>query len=263
MKKSDCYTFYQGNSPLLVSIPHDGRILPPDIANLMTSNALSLPDTDWNVSRLYQFCKVIDASMIIGKYSRYVVDLNRSDNDELLYKNNITTGICPSNSFDGNDLYKDNKIISATEKQQRIKFYWLPYHNKIKSCLKNIKNHYGYALLWDAHSIQSEIPSLFPGKLPDLNIGTNDQKSCSIDAQNAVISTAKDSPYSVAVNDRFKGGYITRCYGIPEKNQYAIQLELAQSCYMDEHTLDYDIIRAEKLVNTLRKMLLMFANSVD
>ena len=96
-----------------------------------------------------------------------------------------------------------------------------------------------------------------------MNIGTNDQKSCSIDAQNAVISTAKDSPYSVAVNDRFKGGYITRNYGIPKKNQYAIQLELAQNCYMDEHTLDYDIVRAEKLVNTLRKMLLTFANSVD
>lgn len=263
MKKSDCYTFYQGNSPLLVSIPHDGRALPTEISKLMTSNALSLPDTDWNVSCLYQFCKEIDASMIIAKYSRYVVDLNRNDTDKSLYKNKITTGVCPSNSFDGNYLYKDSKTINAIEKQQRIKLYWMPYHNKIKSCLKNIKNHFGYALLWDAHSIRSEIPSLFPGKLPDLNIGSNDQKSCSIYAQNAVISTAKNSPYSVAVNDRFKGGYITRYYGIPEKNQHAIQLELAQNCYMDEHTMDYDIIRAEKLVNTLRKMLLTFANSID
>ena len=105
MKKSDCYTFYQGNSPLLVSIPHDGRALPTEISKLMTSNALSLPDTDWNVSCLYQFCKEIDASMIIAKYSRYVVDLNRNDSDKSLYKNKITTGVCPSNSFDGNYLY--------------------------------------------------------------------------------------------------------------------------------------------------------------
>ena len=43
------YEFVQGDSPLLLSFPHDGRQLPPEVRERMTPAALSLPDTDWNV----------------------------------------------------------------------------------------------------------------------------------------------------------------------------------------------------------------------
>ena len=36
------------------------------------------------------------------------------------------------------------------------------------------------------------------------------------------------------LNGRFKGGYITRNYGIPRDHVHAIQLELSQITYMQE-----------------------------
>ena len=51
------------------------------------------------------------------------------------------------------------------------------YHDRISATLAALKEKHGYALLWDAHSIPSSVPSLFDGELPELNIGTWDGRS--------------------------------------------------------------------------------------
>jgi N-formylglutamate amidohydrolase len=40
--------------------------------------------------------------------------------------------------------------------------------------------------------------------------------------------------YSTALDQRFKGGYITRQYGRPEDNIHVVQLQLSQATYMDD-----------------------------
>ena len=82
---SDVYEFLQGNTPLLVSVPHDGRHVPDTISARMTPTARDLPDTDWHVAKLYDFVAELGASMLVANYSRYVVDVNRPANDEALY----------------------------------------------------------------------------------------------------------------------------------------------------------------------------------
>ena len=72
-------------------------------------------------------------------------------------------------------------------------------------------------ILWDAHSIESVLPSLFEGRLTDLNLGTFDGKSCDTDMAEAAYKAAKTSGFSAVLNARFKGGYITRHYGAPKK----------------------------------------------
>jgi N-formylglutamate amidohydrolase len=74
---------------------------------------------------------------------------------------------------------------------------------------------------------------------------------------------AKDSTYSSVLNQRFKGGFITRHYGTPQNQLYAIQLEIAQSCYMNESSLTYDIALAKKLTITLKKMLETFMMTAE
>ena len=74
---TDVFDFREGSSPLLVSIPHDGRTLLPGQAERMTDVGLALPDTDWHVRELYSFVAETGASVIAANYSRYVVDLNR------------------------------------------------------------------------------------------------------------------------------------------------------------------------------------------
>ena len=74
---NDVFAFHQGNTPLLVSVPHDGRRLPDDLQCRMTDVGIDIPDTDWHVAELYAFVRDMGASMIVADYSRYVVDLNR------------------------------------------------------------------------------------------------------------------------------------------------------------------------------------------
>ena len=147
------------------------------------------------------------------------------------------------------------------EKQQRIRTYWQPYHDRLDAELTRIRSRHGYALLWDAHSIRSEVPALFPDVLPDLSIGTHEGASCDHRMQHAVYRAAKGSDYSVVLNGRFKGGHITRHYGNPDQSVHAVQLELAQHSYMDEQTLRYDEDAAARLRVAIRAMLDAFVSS--
>jgi N-formylglutamate amidohydrolase len=120
---------------------------------------------------------------------------------------------------------------------------------------------HGYALLWDAHSIPSVVPRLFDGELPELNIGTADGRSCAVPVEAAVVDAARDGPYSIAVNGRFKGGYITRQYGRPDDGVHAVQLEIAQRAYMNEATTVFDAEKAGRLREILRQMLQAFLDA--
>ncbi len=257
---SDVYRFDAGDSPLLISVPHDGRKLPEDIEAAMTPAGRELPDTDWHVARLYEFARELGASLLVAEYSRYVVDLNRPPDDGSLYPGQLKTGICPAETFAGDALYEDAAAITDEERERRIAAFWRPYHDKLQTSLDELRRHHGRALLWDAHSIPSRVPRLFDGELPALNIGTNDGRSCPRDVEQAVADVARESRYSTVVNARFKGGYITRHYGEPEADCYAIQLEMAQRCYMDEATLAFNQTLAANVTGTLRGMLEAFSS---
>ena len=258
------FSFYEGSSPLLVSIPHDGRLLSDDINKLFKEKFKELPDTDWHMNRLYESFKDTQWNIISANFSRYVVDLNRSSDGTKLYNDYQSTGLCPIKSFSGEHLYNDDNEISELTIKRRVESYWKPYHDKIKQTLKSIKSKYGYAILWDAHSIKSRIPNLFEGELPNLNIGTNSGESCPNSITESIHKVANDSGFSVVINDRFKGGYITRHYGKPAENVFAIQMEIAQRTYMNELTLSYDERLSKKLTPILKLMLDTFiVNSAE
>ena len=252
---ADVYEFYPGSAPLLVSVPHDGRRLPDDLAALMTDAAKSLPDTDWHVARLYDFARESGASLLVANYSRYVIDLNRPADDAVLYEGQLATGLCPKRTFAGDAIYKE---LAAIDKEDRVRRYWQPYHDKIGEVLDELRAEHGYALLWDGHSIPSRVPSLFQGELPVLNVGTWDGRSCVQSLQDAVMRVAEGSPYDVVLNARFKGGFITRHYGQPAQGVHAVQLELAQRAYMDEMSRRYDEDKASPIRDTLKTMLRVF-----
>ncbi len=256
----DTFSAHEGNLPLLISVPHDGCHLPEDMRERMTPAGLALPDTDWHVAELYDFARDMGASLQVANYSRYVVDLNRSASDGVLYPGQLVTGLCPLQTFSGDDIYLNGKVGDG-ERTERIANYWQPYHARIASTLATIRAKFGFALLWDAHSIPSVVPRLFDGELPEFNIGTNGGESCVASIGAAVAGVARASSYSTAVNDRFKGGYITRHYGDPGNGIHALQLEIAQRTYMDEQTTVFDAGKAERLGETLRHLLAAFLDA--
>ena len=253
----DVFSFSEGESPLLISVPHDGIHLPRDMRARMSPAAVALPDTDWHVAELYSFARELGASMLVANYSRYVVDLNRPATDEALYAGQVATGLCPMQTFAGEAIYALTPV-DAAELSARVECYWRPYHDKLSATLAQIRERHGFALLWDAHSIASVVPRLFEGELPELNLGTNGGRSCAPRIARRVVDVAAASDYSHVVNGRFQGGYITRHYGDPESNVHAMQLELAQRVYLNETTTAFDARKASRLRGTLRPMLEAF-----
>jgi N-formylglutamate amidohydrolase len=251
---SDVFTFHEGSTPLLVSIPHDGRSVPEEVRARMTAAGRALPDTDWHVAELYAFARDLGASMLVANYSRYVVDLNRPMSDEALYAGQVATGLCPTQTFAGDPIYTDDGPVAA-EIEARIAAFWRPYHERLESALGALKKRHGYALLWDAHSIESRVPRLFDGELPELNLGTYGGASCGAGIGQALVDVAATSPFDYVVNGRFQGGFITRQYGRPVEHVHAVQLEISQRVYMDEVTAAYDVQKASRLRDTLLRML--------
>jgi N-formylglutamate deformylase len=229
------FTLQRGSVPLLVSMPHIGTVIPPELSGKYTRRALDVEDTDWHLQRLYDFLPALGASVITPQHSRYVIDLNRPPDDAPMYPGSANTELCPTHFFNGDALYKPGQEPSPEEVQRRRAVFWQPYHDALVSELARIKAKHGFALLWDAHSIRSKIPWLFEGTLPDLNIGTGSGVSAHAAIADAVANACKASPHiTTAVNGRFKGGYITRHYGQPAQDVHAVQLEMCQSLYMQE-----------------------------
>ena len=254
----DTYALHRGTAPLLVSLPHDGSVIPEALAARMTEAARAAPDTDWHVSRLYDFARELGASVLVPRYSRYVVDLNRPPDDTSLYPGQNTTGLCPTVRFTGEPVYIPGAEPDEAEVRDRVERYWRPYHDALAGELARLRLEHGRAVLWEGHSIRGDdLPFLFDGRLPDLNLGTGGGTSCSPALQQrleAVLAAQHD--FDWVANGRFKGGHITRHYGDPDRAVEAVQLETSQRCYMDEATFEYLPERAARLQPVLRRLLL-------
>lgn len=259
------YEFHRGSAPLLISIPHAGTEVPPEILQRLTLVARELPDTDWYVHQLYAFARDLGASIIKANFSRYVVDLNRASDSAALYASDPTSPVCPTQTFAGQALYEHGAVPGDEEIRARVEKYWQPYHRRIAEELARIQAEHHHALLWDAHSIASEIPGLFEGKLPEFNLGTRDDASCPREIAESLLHTVQaGGQFSAVLNGRFKGGYITKGYGNPAAGIYAIQLELSQRTYMRETPRGaWEPARAQGAAQCIEKLLrqyLSFAN---
>ena len=230
------YRFTQGTAPLLVSMPHVGTHVPPEIADRMTDEARPLPDTDWHVDRLYDFLGDLGVSVLAATHSRYVIDLNRPPDGKPLYPGASETELCPTSTFDEAPIYRPGAAPEPDEIAARREALWRPYHARLSRTLEILGRRHGVAVLWDAHSIRSRVPRFFDGRLPDLSLGTGGGVSAAPGLIERVSEAADSaaSGYSRVVDGRFKGGYITRHYGAPEAGVHALQLELSQATYMDE-----------------------------
>lgn len=250
------FTVERGDAALLISCPHDGTLIPFDIAVRMTRSAQAAPDTDWHIARLYAFVEQIGATMLVPTHSRYVVDLNRPPDDVSLYPGQNTTGLCPIVQFSGEPIYLDGQQPSTAEINARVDRYWRPYHHALRDEIARLRESHDRIVLWEAHSIRSVVPFLFDGRLPDINLGTAAGASCSTATQQRLQAVLdQQDRYSHVVNGRFKGGYITRQFGQPAVGVDAIQLELAQVNYMDEDSYEYLPERAEPLKVLIHQLL--------
>jgi formiminoglutamase len=224
----------RGAAPLILSMPHTGTDIPAAIEAQLASVWLARKDTDWYVERLYAFAPALDATVLRTTVSRTVIDPNRDPSGASLYPGQNTTELCPTTTFDGEPLYRDGRIPDAAAIAARRGEFFEPYHRALATELARLRALHPAVVLYDCHSIRSQVPRLFAGALPHLNIGTNSGASCDAALTSAVEALADAGGYSRITNGRFKGGYTTRHYGRPAEGIHALQMELACRGYLRE-----------------------------
>jgi len=214
----------------------------------------TLADTDWNIHKLYDGL-LPGATTVRATFHRYVIDANRDPSGQSLYPGQNTTGLVPLTDFEGESIWR--QAPSGGEVENRREMFHAPYHAALEAEMARARDKHGVAVLYDCHSIRSRIPFLFDGTLPDFNIGTNDGATCAPAITQAVEKVCRAAEgHTTVVNGRFKGGWTTRHYGRPGAGWHAIQMELAQSTYMQEAPpWPYLHDRADTLRSILKNIL--------
>ena len=250
----------QGDSPVVLGLPHTGTELPDAIQSALNARGRELSDTDWHIHRLYDGL-LPGATTVRATFHRYVIDANRDPSGESLYPGQNTTGLVPLTDFDGEPIWDHEP--DAAEVARRREAFHAPYHAALAAELERVRARHGVAILYDCHSIRSQIPFLFDGVLPDFNIGTNGGTTCdpAIEAATRDICAGAEG-YTHVLNGRFKGGWTTRHYGRPSEGLHAIQMELAQSTHLEAEAqpFAYDPERAAPLREHLSDILSTLAD---
>lgn len=245
----------RGDSPVLLGMPHTGTWLPPGIRARLNPRGQRLTDTDWHVDKLYSGL-LPGATIVRATFHRYVIDANRPPDAESLYPGQNTTGLVPLTDFDGEPIWDDPPAPAETA--ERLEAFHRPYHAALEAEIARIRAMHGLAILYDCHSIRSQIPYLFDGRLPDLNIGSVGATSCDPRVTEAVLAVARRAEgFSHVLDGRFRGGWTTRHHGRPAEGVHAIQMELSQATHLssEEPPFDYDEARAARLRPLLGEIL--------
>jgi formiminoglutamase len=255
MRLQHPYEFVQGSTPLLISMPHPGLLLPDEVAQLLTSEARALPDTDWHIPQLYGL-RGADGRQP-GDSALFALRRRPQPAGKTTRRSiRARPPACSRTSCSTAPIFRPSAARSDEVKKECKERIWRPYHGKLMAELNRIKGEFGHAVLLDAHSIRGEIPRLFDGLLPDFNLGTNDGKSCAKSLSDAVVKACDAPGYRHVLNGRFKGGHITRHYGQPDRAFHVVQLELAQRTYMNEQPpFDYRTDLAEKVQPVLQRLV--------
>jgi formiminoglutamase len=223
-----------GSAPLIVSMPHTGTEIPADLEPRLQSLWLARKDTDWWIERLYDFAPGLGATLIRTRMSRTVIDPNRDPSGISLYPGLPTTELCPTSTFDGELLYRTGQAPRAEEVATRRATWFEPYHRAVRGEIARLRERHARVVLYDCHSIRSQIPRLFAGVLPNFNLGTHSGASCAPELTARLEAVCENSGFSRVTNGRFKGGYTTRHYGRPADGVHAVQMELACRGYLRE-----------------------------
>ena len=222
-------TVTRGAGPLILAFPHTGTWVPDEIRATLNAEGRLLRDTDWHVDALYRDL-VPGVTTVAANVHRYVIDANRDPSGASLYPGQTTTGLVPLTTFDDVPIW-DTPPDEGEIARRRDAFHAV-YHAALAAELDRVRAHHGVAILYDCHSIRSECPWLFEGRLPEFNIGTDGGRTCAPEIEAAVAARCRASGRETVLNGRFRGGWTTRHYGRPAQGLHAIQMELAQASHL-------------------------------
>jgi len=183
-----------------------------------------------------------------------VIDLNRDPENKKIYADSrFQTKLVPDKSFAQENLYHSEPPTGA-EISERREVYYAPYYKKIEALLHRLRVQFGSVLLFDAHSIQRNVPSIQRDPFPDLILGDREGTSADSRFSRVALSVLKKGGFSVGYNRPFRGGQITSYFGRPKEGIHALQLEMSQDVYMDSEQKSFNRSRASRIQDNLEEL---------
>lgn len=242
--------------PMIFSSPHSGTEVPDNIAaSLNPYHAKEIPDTDFDVDKLYSFAPSIGAHFLSARYNRYVVDLNRSLDSKPLYSDSRkATGLVPVHDFRGVAIYPDDFQLTADEINKRIDLYYTPYHKKLAGLIESLRARHDKILVLECHSIVSLAPTIQATPFSDLMLGNNDGITTPETIMTLASNCFKSAGLSVSCNSPFKGGFITRHYANPHEGVYTFQIEMNKDLYLEQDSNSIDLKKSASISKLLRQL---------
>lgn len=238
------------SAPFVLSSPHSGRLYPREFLELTKLDPLTLRKSeDCYVDRLLEPVAALGAPLISARFPRAYLDLNREPYeldpqlvDEPLPAHANTQSIRVAGGLgtvarivaDGEEIYRAPLPLSHV--LERIEQLYFPFHGELGRLVEDTRQMFGYAVLFDCHSMPSSAMSPGAGLRPDIVIG--DRYGAAADPRLSLL--VRDCfvrrGFKVQMNRPYAGGFITEHHGRPARGVHALQLEVNRGLYVDERT---------------------------
>ncbi|NRA31302.1 MAG: N-formylglutamate amidohydrolase [Parvularculaceae bacterium] len=232
--------------PVLFCSPHAGRDYP---RKLLSQSPLPLEtlrrSEDAYVDQLLPDFITDLVPVLEAKFPRLFVDVNRSPRelDPTLFagpledtsesrSNRVLAGfgVIPKLAADGRNIYPSR--LPSSEAKARLRHCYKPYHEALRSLLKEAKRLFPQVLIIDWHSMPSAASSA--GTLADIVLGDMHGASCLDDDAELVEDAFRCEGFSVARNTPYAGGFVANHYGAPMDGVGVLQVEINRGLYLDE-----------------------------
>ncbi len=231
---------------VLVEVPHAGLAIPDQVRGEMNVPQDGVArDADIYVDKLYAGAPARGASMLSARVSRYVIDLNRSEDDvdlQTVPDHPAPRGVQPRGvvwrmSTDGRPLLR--RPLTHAQLERRLDLFHRPYHGALRSELRRLRERFGFAIVLAGHSMPSVGRSLRSDRVTrraDVVPGTRGRSSADTRLIDLVDAHFRQAGLTVRHDDPYRGGFTTAHYGRPAEGIHAIQLELNRGLYVHEAT---------------------------
>jgi N-formylglutamate amidohydrolase len=249
-------------TPLLVHVPHDATIIPPDERRdfLLSEEELraeSLRLTDAHTAALYAE-GLPPEDFVRAEVSRLVVDVERFADDAQEPCARVGMGATYVRTSDGRPL---RALTPQRRAELMARHYW-PHHRALDAAAVARLARFGRCLILDAHSYPTgPLPTqLASGPSPEIGVGTQPGHTPP-PLRDVVVDFFRAHGYSVGVDVPFSGAMVPNsCFG-REPRLWSVMIEVRRDLYMDETTGDRHagFARTQAVLAELRRELARFA----
>lgn len=239
------------NFPVLLSVPHAGRVYRPEIMNNLQIPARHLLRLeDRYADRLVTSAIETGFAAIVAHEPRAWIDLNRNKTEiDVAWVEGVNAqdvpqpsvkvrgglGLVPTRLGGIGNLWRQK--WQWHDIQDRIDKVHTPYHDGITAILCEMRDRFGAAILLDIHSMPPSPPQMGVGPL-DLVIGDRFGRSSNSRYSDMVMGFFEREGMNVRLNNPYAGGFVLDRHGDPERAVHAIQIEVDRRCYLDTQLLE-------------------------